>query len=762
MTSPSALGISDPPETPAETPDNPQVIPDYGHNNRDLPQQIVDLFKSTISEYQGQEKFARRREIRADRKLRFYEAGQQHLQYWGSSGGFSLLSAGGAVYNNSGGSINCPAYMDSYNIFLRFFLIVQAVLTQQVPSVRWMPSDPDQPDDIDKTKEGENYSKLWDRHNDPKDIQGQVVRMLGMSGRTVAWTRSETDAQKFGLDEDGNPRSFERTSIYGTLETRCPIACKELNEKTGFFIIYEDSDIDFLRDRYDWIADKIKAGQAALGENDYERYARLGVLCGARGSFQVGDSLSHLGTEGHYFLRPFTYSGKKWEVAVDGAEGETAETAKELALRLFPEGVRCVFVGDTFAEAHAESMDDHLAVIWPYQGDSMFRQGFMEVMAIVSDNFNDLANWVREKVDTGAGETYAAGDEDEIDAITNRRAAPNAIVPAKGLKTPNEPLANAFYKTPDPAIPASLFQLLELMRGELPEFLLAALPSIQGADDTGNKTASGYAMASANAKGQLGILWARMQRMWARIRYQAALCAANSEQSGVVKSPAAKDGDDAVAVNYDALKKGNFGCYPDEDSGFPETTSQKRMILKDWVQLAGQSPVMAELLDNPDNIEQMKELNGFSELVFIAAEARTKQMFEIKQMLSEAPIPADPELVAHMQEHHAAASIAGPGMPPFAPPQPTPSVPIQELDFHQYEFQKCQEWLSSKARRDEEKKGNQQGIQNIILHALAHQQKLQAAMAAAMPPPPPPGGKGIPSPPSEKKETPGTRVPEGA
>ena len=51
-----ALGISDPPETPAETPDNPQVIPTYGLNNRDLPQQIVDLFKSTISEYQGQDK----------------------------------------------------------------------------------------------------------------------------------------------------------------------------------------------------------------------------------------------------------------------------------------------------------------------------------------------------------------------------------------------------------------------------------------------------------------------------------------------------------------------------------------------------------------------------------------------------------------------------------------------------------------------------------------------------------------------------------
>src|ERR1017187_4679617 len=96
-----ALGISDPPETPAETPEDPQVAPDYGLNNRNLPQQIVDLFKSTITEYQGQEKFARRREIRADRKLRFYESGQQHLQWWDRSGGFALLGSGGTAYNRS-------------------------------------------------------------------------------------------------------------------------------------------------------------------------------------------------------------------------------------------------------------------------------------------------------------------------------------------------------------------------------------------------------------------------------------------------------------------------------------------------------------------------------------------------------------------------------------------------------------------------------------------------------------------------------------
>jgi hypothetical protein len=328
-------------------------------------------------------------------------------------------------------------------------------------------------------------------------------------------------------------------------------------------------------------------------------------------------------------------------------------------------------------------------------------------------------------------------------------------------------MADGFYKTPDPEIPATLFKLLEFMRGDLPEFLLAALPSIQGGEMGDNNTASGYAMATANAKGQLGILWSRIARMFARIRYQSALAAAQDDQASGTVTTMNSNGE-LVSVNMDVLKKGSFGCYPDEDAGFPETTSQKRTILKDWVTIAGTSPMVSQLFDNVDNIEQMKELNGFADMTFIPAEARTKQLHEIQLLLQQAPVPPDPGMVEQAQTAHAAAALsttaAGGVAPPFAAPPDQPSVPVQELDYHQFEFETCQEWLSKKARRDEDDKGNQAGVQNVILHALAHraimQQQAMAQAALATPPPAP--GKGHPSPPSEKKPTPGTQVPAGA
>ncbi len=749
-------GILDPAESLNATAEIPPESP-YGADNRDLPKQLVEVLRSTIVEFQGQGKYLRRREDRRDWKLRLYQEGIQHLQ-WSDRAGYSQLVGGGTVTNSAGGTMQCPTYMDAYNIFLRFFLIIQAVLTQTLPPVRWQPIDPSNPDDIDKTKEAQNYARLFDRYNDLKDILGQIVRMMAMSGRTVSWTRTESDSQRFGFEADGiTEKRFQRTTIHGTLETKVPVECREFDKTCLYLFIFHDYDLRVAKSRSPWKADEIKVGGPALGESQYSRFARLGVLNGSRGA-GIGDALSHVISGGDFFLRPEAFTGPKYDEAFEGG------TVKDALLGLFPQGCRALFEGETYCASYAECVDDHIDIQFPYHGDGLARQGFMEVMAIVQDNFNDLCNWIREKVDTGAGSTWISGTQDEIDTVTSQRAAPNGVRAAKQFKAPGEPLAHSFFQESDPQVPETLFKLLEFMRGDLPEFLLAALPSLQGGEMSDNGTASGYAMATANAKGQLGILWSRMQRMFARIRYQSALCAAqDSAATGIVTIPG-KDNAETVSVNFDALRKGDFGCYPDEDSGFPETTAQKRLIFKDWAQGAATSPMLAALLDNVANVEQAKELNGFADLTFIPAEARTKQLHEIEQLLREAPVPPDPQMIEQAQIVHAADSLAAGQAVPFAAPPDQPTVPVQELDYHEWEFQTCQEWLSSKERRDEDAKGNGEGVRNVILHALAHRLYMQQALAAqaALAAPQAGDGKGQPSPPAEKKDTPGTRVPQAA
>ena len=159
--------------------------------------------------------------------------------------------------------------------------------------------------------------------------------------------------------------------------------------------------------------------------------------------------------------------------------------------------------------------------------------------------------------------------------------------------------------------------------------------------------------------------------------------------------------------------------------------------------MAAQSPAVMQLLDNPDNIAEIKRKLGFEELVFLPAEARQKQLTEIEELLQQAPIPPSPEEIQQAQVQHAAGAIAARSQGAPEPPMPDeqsmlkPSIPVDELDYHQWEGAKGQEWLSSAARRQEDQKGNQAGVLNVKLHTIEHLKRAAAVAAAAQPPPMP-------------------------
>ena len=82
------------------------------------------------------------------------------------------------------------------------------------------------------------------------------------------------------------------------------------------------------------------------------------------------------------------------------------------------------------------------------------------------------------------------------------------------------------------------------------------------------------------------------------------------------------------------------------------------------------------------------------------------------------------------------ARTMGQPEPPYQPPPPMmPSVMPKEFDYHSWELKKCQEYLSSEDCWRQQVEGNDAGVQNVELHAKAHQMMMQA-MAPPMQPPP--------------------------
>jgi hypothetical protein len=755
-----------------QTPEDPE--PQYGPNNEDLPEQIVNALKSVIVEFQGHEKYTRRREVIHSRKLLFYDRGHQHITWSNQGNSFFIQSAGGMGYNSQGQQVQCPTYMDDFNIFQAFVNIVESVLTQNPPGVNFQPVDPSVPEDIDKAHSAEDYSHAWDRMNDRPAIQKQIVRMFCLSGRTVSWTRTEEDGQRFGYDEQGKPKKFQRTTIHGTLETKVPITAKEFDKDFLYCIVYDDPDVKVAKEAYPKIKKKIKAGTAALGENNYERTARLGVLNGSRSQVQIGDSYTHLVSRANVFLRPAAFEGELFDQPLEEPDdtldtikdeeepdeeksdsfsrdrSNTPSTRRVMTIReklqqMFPHGCRSVWVGDTYAQSFAESMDDHVDVRFPYEGEGMFRMAVMDPHIVNQDFFNDTLNGLREGIDTGWPDIWFDSEDEDLDAVRSQRSAPNSV---RGFKCRDpKTMAQSIYQTKMFDIPASLETVLQLLMGELPQFQLATPPAVFGASMEDQKTASGYAQARAQAMGRLGVLWGSLQRMFARIRYQAALCAANCDQQTGQMTIPAPTGGQPIRVDMDRLRKGNFGCYPDEDSSFPESTQQKRATVDKLIAASATNPAIAQLVNNPDNIATFKRYEGLDELVFLPAEARDKQLAEIEILISQEPIGwVPPEMMDRAQAawQVGATQAQLSGMP--APPPPNdpaglqPSVPIRPLDYDQWEGPKCEEWLSSKACRDEEAKGNFAGVANVTAHGMKHLARAAAkaqAMQATMGPPPP-------------------------
>jgi hypothetical protein len=752
-------------ETLDASPDQP-----YGKDNRDLPEQLKQAIIAATKEAQQQEKYLRRQEILQDAQNRFYDMGIQHI-YQGGDFCYNQASPGG-TYAGPGGTEAFGEYIDDYDIFHPFALIQQAKLSENMPGIDFQPVNPNDEDDVEAANAAEGFRHDFDRNNDVKEIQKAIIYHLQMGGRAVMWTRTE-DADE--LYDDKGPTRNVVSSIYGTIEAKVPIFA---NKQKDFWhcILYDDPDIKTAKAKYHWIADKLAAGRVCLAEEAYERIARLGILQGAQGSrygFRIGDSIAHLISRGHVWLRleafesmkdPFNDPDGNVETVTDDDGTVRPMNVKEKLAEVFPNGVHACIVGDEYAQSWNQSMDDCIEVGHAFIGKGQSRMPVMKPMVVVQDRFNSSMNYIAETNDYCVPSTWLACDVTEYAAIKKQRASPGAFRNLKQLPPGVTSIANAIYHEPGTPLPDSFQKYLEFLYAALPQFQLNVPPSIWGEAMKDQKTSSGYQLAASQAMGILGVFWQTETKMLAKMYYHNCLAIKNgAEYPDKITIPM---GGKNTVIQKSSLSKGNFRAFPDTESGFPETTAAKRNTLTNIVTQLAQSPLAAQIFGSPDNVAFMLRENGLTELVIPEAESRDKQEREIGELLANSPRLASPLMqllqegadiptiqraakaaLAQMQQSqqidHAAQTIAAAAQQQPPPPMPAPidpatiarsSVPVWESDYHVWEAKKCRDWLSSDEMNTEltigrpspdpadggANKPNIAGILNVILHMKEH------------------------------------------
>jgi hypothetical protein len=713
---------------------------DYGPKNVNLPQDMQDAGAALITLFMQQDRYVRRQEILDVRKARFFDRGAQYI-FWNSQANMYITGQAGGVINIGSNSVDMPRYMDVYDIYSAYEQVITSVLSQNPPGVNFEPDD--FMDEVDQTAAdtAERYRHHIDRVNDRKRIQTDVARLFSTDGRVAMLTELVEDKERFGTDEEGNPKVEPIQSIHGVLETKCTILVNEISLMPYFFFS-DDPDIVMAKGWYPEKADKIKDTGESLGESAYERLARLGVLQGINDRIQISDSFNHLTSRHRCFIRPAGY------------HKIPDEAMRKRFEELFPDGWFATYCGTVYCESENLSMDDCVSIGHARKGDGQNRPALLTPLIPLQETFNDLMNLWHEIYDYCVPMIWMDKTID-IQALQEQRSEPGNHQSAPGK--PGQPLSDLFWPEPESQVPPELIEALNYLSGQLAQFITGALPALFGGPMEDNKTAKGYQQAKDQAMGRIGLPWSSIQEMYAKAYKQAILLVARQE-GAENQSLTVNIGQGSKAQKYvlhvKDLTKGKFHCFPDQDTNFPETSTGMRQLVMLLQQMAVGSPEIQQILGVPDNVERQLMILGLSDWVVPQAEASKKQLREIEQLLKEPPIPPSPEELAQAsQQFGMAVGMAhGTGQPPPPPPDPKklleslskPSVPIDEqYDFHQWEYAEVQNWLSSEKRVDEEEKGNAMGIENVRLHGLAHFAQMQK-LAAMMPPPEPQKPQGSP------------------
>jgi len=650
----------------------PALVPDLESSEAAVSPVLSEAAKtalvSIVRKCLKEEQHARRQEVMESRRQRYYERGDQNIYWEKNSHIFKPLTESG---------LGLPKYMRVFNIFRPHSRSLVSVLSQNPPGVNFVPEDLQQSTDVTAANRAEKMRHRVDRDIRMKDVQTNVARLFCTDARTLAWTHMY--GQKITC------------TIHGVLETKVPIYTSEMAE-WGYAVIAREIDREQAEEKY---GDLVGSDEST--DNTYERTARIGVLGGTK--FGT-DGTKSLVTEYTCWLRPSKF--------------RKSSASAELR-QFFPNGLRATIVSGKCVETLAETMDTALAVEFPSPGDGQNRPSLMKDMVHLQDAFNHGMNMVEEHFEYGIPSTWFDEDAVDAEAVPEQRSEPGSYHPAKAPA--GVALSAAFWQEAPSVLPDGLMDFLQNVQGQLSQFITGDLPSLYGGSMEDVQTAKGYSMAREQAMGALSPAWGAMQGIFAKIYKQAidALAAVMGDQNVSIPNP------NGTADSFPAseLTVGNYGCFPDTDSSFPETTAAKRAAFTNFVSQIAQMDGGAAIIGLPDNLKLGLQLSGLEDFVIPGAEARDKQLREIEQLLRETPIMPHPLDVQNWQMQLQQAQASGQQPPPQ--PQPQTSVPVDEdFDYHQPEADKIQEWLSSDEKVQESNKGNQPGIMNVRLHGLAH------------------------------------------
>ena len=182
-------------------PANPAI--DFGPNNEcleDVKPELVHALRELVRQYRQEGIVARRNEIRRVRQARLFWQGLQYAWWNPNDMNWHL------PYENRSSDDReleeMPRYQFVTNFYQGFGLSFIAVLSQDVPSVRFYPQSSQSLQDIAAARAASDVAELVEQNNHVEQLLTSIGYFLWTDGKLGAYVRYVADGQRFGFHEE--------------------------------------------------------------------------------------------------------------------------------------------------------------------------------------------------------------------------------------------------------------------------------------------------------------------------------------------------------------------------------------------------------------------------------------------------------------------------------------------------------------------------------------------------------------------------------
>ncbi len=174
-----------------------------GPNNErldDLKPELVNALRELVRQYRQEGIVARRNEIRRIRQARLFWQGMQYA--WWNPNDMNWHLPYENRSNNDRELEEMPRYQFVTNFYQGFGLSFIAVLSQDVPSVRFYPQSAQSLEDIAAARAASDVADLVERNNEVETLLSTIGYFLWTDGKLGAYVRYVADGQRFGFHEE--------------------------------------------------------------------------------------------------------------------------------------------------------------------------------------------------------------------------------------------------------------------------------------------------------------------------------------------------------------------------------------------------------------------------------------------------------------------------------------------------------------------------------------------------------------------------------